>query len=156
MLKIIQNIGNKQSRKVTEEDMQTVRDLIRDIQRLCNKPLGPNNIRAEAIAHCQVDQSDPMRFFVLKDGTTYVNPHIIERIGKPIRNMEGCMSYANADAKLSTMRYKKLRIKCTVLKDPFCDPVDHRDLVVTGLLAFIMQHEIDHMNGKHIYDKMRK
>ena len=133
------------SRPVNKEDLPRVmRDSV-EMTRLCGKPLG---IRpgAYAIAHCQVTDDDPLRFFVLKSGEIYINPEIISRSGKPVRRPEGCMSFANL-RDVSVKRHEHIEVV-------FIDGIymRHDGGTFHGLIARIFQHEIDHFDGKNIYN----
>lgn len=152
-MKIIQNIGNKQSREVTAGDMQKIRALIPEMHQLCLEPLGNHKDGAFALAHCQVDQEDPLRFFVLNDGSCVINPKIIDRIGEPFRNEEGCMSFSECAALLGVQRYKKVRVSFIGLADADSEAEEQDDFLAEDLIALVFQHEVDHMNGKHIYSK---
>jgi len=156
MLKIIQKIKGKQSRKCTEADLPNIRALALEIKDLCGKPLLKCKGGALAIAHCQVDQNDPMRFFVMQDGSVVINPSIREYRGKPIRNNEGCMSFADCPVQIGVMRHKKIVVNCITLASPDAEEEERVGLEVTGTMAYVFQHEVDHMNGKHIFSNMIK
>ncbi len=148
---IIQNIGKKQSRKVLPEDMSRVRAAIPEMHALCLEPLGYFVNGAYALAHCQVDQDDPLRFFVLLDGTAVINPNIVERIGQTFRHEEGCMSHADTQCTLGVQRHKSIMVDFTGLESKDAEEDIVKDMKIEGLLALVFQHETDHMNGKHIY-----
>lgn len=150
-MKIIQRIGDKQSRSVMAKDIKKVRKLIPEMHKLCHEPLGFHTNGAYAIAHCQVDQEDPLRFFVLVDGTAVLNPTINKHLGETVRHAEGCMSDAHVSHLASIPRYKKLIVSFTGLEDADAEMEEVDHLTITGNLAFIFQHEVDHMNGKHVY-----
>lgn len=147
---IIQRIGKKQSRKVMPEDMARVRSLVPEIHKLCLEPLGTFTNGAYAIAHCQVDQDDPLRFFVLNDGTCVINPRITY-IGKPFRHTEGCMSACDVQALLGVQRYHSVDADFIGLSSHDSPEENQEGLRIEGLLALVFQHEVDHMNGKHIF-----
>lgn len=150
-MKIIQNIGKIQSRKVMAKDIQRVRDSITGMVALCHRPLGFHKDGAFALAHCQVNQEDPLRFFVLANGNTIINPVIHKHLGKTVRHQEGCMSYADTTTLIGIPRYKKIEVSFTGLESPTSEMDEVSHMTISGLLAFIFQHEVDHMNGKHIY-----
>jgi len=150
-MKLIQRIGNKQSRKVLEKDIAKIRKLIPDIHATCHEPIGFHKHGAMAITHCQVDQKDPMRFFVLVDGSTVINPVIKKYVGEIVRHEEGCMSYVDTNHLIGVDRYKKLIVSFTGLADADSELEEIECIPMTGDLAYIFQHEVDHMNGKHIY-----
>lgn len=148
---IIQNIGKKQSRHVTAGDMERVRALIPQMHALCLEPLGNHKDGAFALAHCQVDQEDPLRFFVLNDGSCVINPQIVEYIGPSFRNEEGCMSFADCQVLLGVQRHRKVRVNFIGLADHESEADEQDDFIAEDLMALIFQHETDHFNGNHIY-----
>lgn len=152
-MELIQKIGDKKSRKVLEKDIAEIRKLIPEIHAMCHVPIGFHGKGAMAISHCQVDQKDPMRFFVLVDGSTVINPTIKKCVGKIVRHDEGCMSYVDTTHLIGVDRYKKIIVSFTGLANADSELEEAECLPLTGDLAYIFQHEVDHMNGKHIYDK---
>jgi peptide deformylase len=75
-----------------------------------------------------------------------INPEIIKEYGKPKQKWEGCLSLDNVFAKAA--RYEKVRVK-------FMDEkgiVHEKDL--EGLLAHVLQHETDHVNGILFVDRI--
>ncbi len=133
---------SKSSRKV--EDIKDIKPLIEEMVELCKAPVGKKT-GGLALAHCQVDHDNPKRFFVFANGDVVINPVILAK-ALPTVSVEGCMSYPfRGDKKVKRH-----------------DIVDARYLnekgkeitkTVSGLDAFIFQHEIDHMNGLSVYTK---
>ncbi|OGQ23198.1 MAG: peptide deformylase [Deltaproteobacteria bacterium RIFCSPLOWO2_02_FULL_44_10] len=74
-----------------------------------------------------------------------INPEIIERKGE-IEWEEGCLSLPG----FLTMMKRSERVTCIYL-DP--QGKEHK-LQAEGLLAIIIQHEIDHLDGKLILDSV--
>ncbi len=75
----------------------------------------------------------------------FINPEILERSGE-IRETEGCLSFPGIEAMLT--RAEKVRVRYTDLKGRTVERS------VEGLEAKLFQHEIDHLNGELIIDKM--
>lgn len=109
-----------------------------------------------ALAAIQIDQ--PLRIIVIrsnfdnkKDRTfsVFINPEIIKAEGEVIEDYEGCLSVQDIYGKLP--RASKVRVKAL---NESGNPVRIR---ADGFLARVLQHEIDHLNGKvfvdHIKDK---
>ena len=71
--------------------------------------------------------------------------------GSRTQLVEGCLSYPNKQG-IKTKRYKGITVNCEVWndKDKILEKVTRR---VKGVEAIIIQHEIDHWNGKTIYTK---
>ncbi len=136
-MKIIQGKIKKISRKVTVSD--DISELIKEMVYLCYLPIGRYS-GGLAVAHCQVDNQDPMRFFVTKE-EVYVNPKILEKINK-VKTREGCLSF-------STRAEKKLhRYNIIVVQHGLDEKIE----TIEGKLAHVFQHEIEHFQGKDIYN----
>ena len=77
---------------------------------------------------------------------TLINPRIIRKYGKPEPMWEGCISGPDMYGK--TDRYKKVRLEW----------IDHKGIKHTetfeGLLAQIIQHEVDHLRGVLFVDRV--
>lgn len=131
----------KRSREV--EDLNGILAIADKMIPMCKSPLGRHSSGALAIAHCQVEREDPLRFFVTLDGEVIINP-TIESMSDPFHHMEGCMSFAFRGMK-KVRRYRDLTVRYTN-REGECVTED-----VDGLRACIFQHEIDHMNGKSIF-----
>ena len=93
---------------------------------------------------CVVDVTNP--FFLL-------NP-VVTKKEKEIIYKEGCLSIP--DKMITTKRYERIEVeadnvKGTMVYGPEKDNQGDNDLLV--LEAVCVQHEIDHLNGKTIYDR---
>lgn len=76
---------------------------------------------------------------------TLVNPQIIEQSGEEIRD-EGCLSFPNI--------YENVA-RPTKVKVAYQDENgDHHEYEAEGFLARIFSHEIDHLGGKLLIDKL--
>lgn len=72
-----------------------------------------------------------------------INPIIKVMFGGPDTMREGCLSRPGRQARVT--RSKKLRI---TFRDEFFNL--YEDVKFTGLTARVIQHEVDHLNGKFI------
>lgn len=144
-MKILQNIGDKVSREVEEKDMERMLTDAPEMVMLCHRPCGFHTNGAKTLAHCQVDQEDPLRFFVLDDGTIIYNP-IIHESQKLVNSDEGCMSFAHKTTLRRVQRHRELLVSYKSIPEG-----EHDKEYIERELAFIFQHEIDHMDGKHIW-----
>jgi len=79
--------------------------------------------------------------------TVFLNPEITKYEGPVERDFEGCLSITDVYGKVP--RYHKIRVKALDL--------DGRPFRVTaeGFLARVLQHEIDHTNGKVFIDHIK-
>jgi len=103
---------------------------------------------------------DAKRIFVIditKSGTerqagtnfmVFVNPEILESTGE-VNSEEGCLSFPGASAIIK--RASLVRVKCDY-------PIYHgeTELEAEGLLARVIQHEMDHLGGKTLIDHVGK
>ena len=82
----------------------------------------------------------------IKEFTALINPEIITGSGSIISEKEACLSVV--DYSSDVKRYEKVRV--TAL-DAGGTPLDFE---ATGILAIIMQHEIDHLDGILFIDRI--
>jgi len=78
-----------------------------------------------------------------------INPQIAETFGRKIGVWEGCLSAGTGDGIIfgRVPRFKKVRVK-------YLDESGvSREIILTGLPAHVIQHEIDHLNGEFFLDK---
>ena len=72
--------------------------------------------------------------------TVMINPVIVKRPGKIVTSIgEGCLSYPGL--RVDRKRHKRIIVEC------FDSNWKRVKLDARGQLAFIVQHEIDHLNG---------
>jgi peptide deformylase len=71
-----------------------------------------------------------------------VNPVIVRRSQEMVASREGCFSIDFGKTKFGTKRHREVAIE-------FKDRADQQhSIVLRGLSAFVIQHEIDHLDGK--------
>ena len=146
----------KKTRWVVASDLQRLCADGRDMATMCAIPRGKYT-SASAIAHSQIDNVDPLRFFVLPNGLVMINPVIVNHTKVPMFKREGCFSFPDKDERSLVPRYNKIVVmyQTLVRTDEVSDP--HIGNVITeemnGKAAEIFQHECDHLNGFSIYDE---
>lgn len=109
-----------------------------------------------ALAAIQIDQ--PYRIVIVRNNfedkqdktfSVFINPEIIKLEGELEDDYEGCLSVTDIYGKVP--RYNKIRLRAL---DENGQPIRVK---VSGFLARVFQHEIDHTNGimfvDHIKDK---
>lgn len=153
------------SKPVEKEDLEKIFDLSEGMCLFFHKKIGYYSGHY-AIAHPQVDNEKPLRFFVLntqaeamkefaeRGESVIINPVILRHSNYTIKKKEGCMSFANMPMK-EVDRWQKCEVDYNVLgfddnKNPIMSKRVKRQL--TGLQAEIFQHEIDHLDAKYIYE----
>lgn len=75
-----------------------------------------------------------------------INPEIVERFGEPTELDEGCLSLPEIWGK--TPRYPRVKVRGTTLDE------SEIEFEAEGLLAQVMQHEIDHLDGMVYLDRL--
>lgn len=75
-----------------------------------------------------------------------INPEIIQRVGEPIEVDEGCLSLPEIWSK--TPRYPKVVVRGLTVDG------ETSEFEAEGLLAQVMQHEIDHLDGLVYLDRL--
>jgi len=146
---------NIKSRWVTSADLPRVLADGIDMVALCSLPRGKYGGGA-AIASTQIEAKDPLRFFVLPNGTVIINPVIIDHTKANIERKEGCLSFPDYEMKENVLRYNKITVIYQTLEriDEKSDPHISKPITenLHGRVAHIFQHEVSHLNGSQIYD----
>lgn len=141
------------SRLVKDSDIDHVISEGKVMLELCRIPHGTYG-NANAIAHSQIEDKDPLRFFVTNNGLVIINPIIISHTKFPIDRLEGCMSYPSEPMK-SVSRFNKVTVRYQMLtKNSDDKPMISKPQEVTygGKIGEVFQHEVQHLNGVYIYD----
>jgi peptide deformylase len=108
-----------------------------------------------ALAAIQIDK--PYRLIIIKSDLeskenltfkAYINPEIVKLYGDIVEEYEGCLSVPDVYGKVP--RYNKARIKAMGLDGKTVS------VTVTGFLARIFQHEIEHTEGILFIDKIKE
>jgi peptide deformylase len=123
------------------EITDSIRNLILDLEQATNLP-GRAGVAAPQIGV-------NLRAFSYKvDGVVghLVNPAIVETFGDPELVDEGCLSLPEIWSK--TPRYPKVKVSGTTLEG------EQVNMEAEGLLAQVLQHEIDHLDGKVYLDRL--
>lgn len=140
---------SKTSREVTDADVPKLDALALVMHALCLTPHGCHD-GGYAVAHSQIDDQDPMRFFVTKELEVIVNPRVTGSTKVPCQKREGCLTFPDRQGTV-VPRFNKLTVEYWKFKEGRLEGPITEDL--KGLRAQIFQHEIDHMNAKYIFDK---
>jgi len=136
------------SREVQETDLIRLKKEVPQMINLLNNPES-GHLHGYALAHSQVCNADPLRFFVTETGVVVCNPRITRHTNQIISRKEGCLSFPYEPV-IMVGRYNK----CEVEYYEFIDGGLRGPIVsnFSGLDAEIFQHEISHMNGHYIYE----
>lgn len=119
-----------------------------EMVKLCFEKIGKYS-GGLAVAHCQITEKEPLRFFATRGGEIIINPVITRHtnIKKPHR--EGCLSYADRQETYPN-RWDKCEVEYFIINnEKEFIKVEEK---LTGIRAKVFQHEIDHFNSIYIYD----
>lgn len=89
------------------------------------------------------------RFFIAKNGEgflTVINPKILKTYKRVKKQFEGCLSIPNYWGEINRFS----RVKVSYQDETGKEHIE----TLTGLLAWIFQHEIDHLDGKLFPDRV--
>lgn len=149
---------NKKSRIVEDADVPRVIHDAKVMHEMCLVGRA-DYTTAYAIAHPQVNDEDPLRFYVTAEGHVVVNPVILHTTDMFMDQREGCMSFPEEPMK-TVIRFHKIHLRYQSItykeKDgvPMGEPTLSKPIVTQykGKIAQIIQHECQHLNGVNIYD----
>lgn len=132
------------SREVTDADYKRVVEEVSAMAELFAK--APNCV---ALAHPQVNDKDPLRLYVLRDGMAIINPRIERHSNYKVESVEGCMTFGG-EKPVTKMRYRKVEVSFQGFSQ---GKLTERQVAkLTGFMSFVAQHEIDHLDGIYCYD----
>lgn len=123
------------------EITDSIRNLILDLEQATDLP-GRAGVAAPQIGV-------NLRAFSYKvDGVIghLINPNLVETFGEPELVDEGCLSLPEIWSK--TPRYPRVKVSGTTLEG------EQVNIAAEGLLAQVLQHEIDHLDGKVYLDRL--
>lgn len=82
----------------------------------------------------------------VRDYTVLVNPHIVETEGEQLSEAEGCLSLPGVRADVK--RYEKVIVHAMTLEG------EEIEIEADDIISIILQHEIDHLDGKVFIDRI--
>ncbi len=140
----------KPSRNVTAEDIPTVLKEAPILGELCHTSVGVYD-GGNAVCHAQINDTDPLRFFVSSSGEIIVNPVIVKHTKTTVDSVEACTSFPEKPP-VTVQRYHKIVVQFQQLtaQKELSEP---RQEDFSGPESKVIQHECAHMNGHSIYDE---
>ena len=151
---------DKKSRSVTEKDADRVVAESTILYRLCFIPNGKYR-GAFAMHHSQIDDKDPLNFFVTAERKIVINPTITRHSNYFVDSKEACMSFPEED-QIMVKRWQKMEVEYVSI---MVDSIDKDKFKLSntiqeslsGFESFVFQHEFDHGGeGKLIYPLLTK
>ena len=144
----------KKSRKVTNEDLDRVVKDAPIMYQLCVTRVGLYT-GAYAVHHSQIDDQDPLDFFVTSGYGIIINPEVTKHSNYTRDSKEACVTFADKE-QIIVQRWQKMVVEYqTIMTDPQDKTKFKLSMVIeedmSGRQAVIFQHEICHGQGKYIY-----
>lgn len=145
---------SKKSRSVTETDVNRVVEESVVLYELCFTPVGLYK-GAFAVHHSQIDDKDPLNFFVSADKRIIINPTITRHSNYLVDSKEACLTFPEKE-QIVVPRWQKCEIDYVTI---MVDPKDNKKFKLSSVIkeklngpsAFIIQHEVNRGNGTYIY-----
>jgi len=137
------------SREVNDLDIEIIKKIAPAMIDFCKNPKG-NFKEILALAHCQVEEEEPLRFFVTNEDEIIINPEIIRHTKTTVKSEEGCVSFPNTKPVI-VERWNKCEVIYQTIENNKLSEFKKENL--SGQKAKMYQHEIQHFAGQNIYDK---
>lgn len=139
----------KKSRPVEEKDLYIVIEDAHKLYNLCHTKIGPIP-GSFAIHHSQIEDEDPMNFFVTADKEIVINPVITRHTKTTVEKVEGCVTFYDRYP-VKVQRYNKIEVEFSNLtSEGKIGPA--KKVGFSGREAQIFQHEIGHALAQYIYE----
>ena len=131
---------------ILRKKSQEVREVDEEIKKLAEEMLKVMYMNKGAgLAAPQVGVLKRIIVFDIGQGPeVYINPRILKKQGRA-KSLEGCLSLPKVS--LEIKRASKVRVEVLNKK------AEKKIFKAEGLRAFVLQHEIDHLNGILILDR---
>lgn len=153
-------ILRRTARRLSTEEIQSerVQQLIADIRHhLTSDPkygvgLAAPQVGVDMALSVIEIKPTPYRPESIRASLVIINPEIVETYGRRSQMWEGCMSYGTSTVDFpyaKALRYKKIRLR---YKD---EQGKQQEQDFDGLLAHVIQHETDHLNGVLFVDRVK-
>ena len=127
-------------------------DLISDAHIMYNLCFTKNELYngAFAIAHQQIDNKDPLRFYVTNEKDIIINSVIVRHTRHTVNSDEGCLSFP-IKKMIVVQRWHKCEVMASTLnkKGEITKPAL---LQLKGRDSFISQHEVGHFDCNYIFE----
>jgi peptide deformylase len=111
------------------------------IKRLENE-LRSSSVKGIGLSGIQI--GEPVQVCIIRSDISLnlINPEIVKKYDLSLFIQEGCLSFPNTF--ISTKRFAEVVVK---------DLLHPAGIILTGANAVVVQHEIDHIVGKTIFDR---
>lgn len=145
----LSKLGTKSRSLTGPLPLMYVRDLLQMVQQL------------QGVYLCGIQIGDPRRFTIpntavpeFKDFPVIYNPEILDQYD-PITTKEGCLSFPGLWISIPHYKFVKVRYRDGNWKEVTATFGDDDPATPAGILAQAVQHEILHMDGHVIHERMK-
>jgi peptide deformylase len=135
------------SKEVGEKDLPRVIVDAEIMLKLCSTPVGLYT-GGFAVAHQQITNKKPLRFFVMNTGDIIINPKIVQHTATTVDSQEGCLSFPD-NKMIIVQRWNKCKVEYQSLENNSLSDIIIKD--ISGRESFVFQHEIGHFDCNYIY-----
>ena len=145
---------DKKSREAVEKDVETIVADSVTLYQLCFTGNGLYQ-GAYAMHHSQINDTDPIDFFVTHKRDIFINPKIVKHSSYLKDSKEACMTFADRPQTIVS-RWQKITVTYqTIMVDPENEGKFKLSSVIevgmSGPESFVFQHEADHGQALYIY-----
>lgn len=134
--------GKAESVEITPELEELIEDMIETMYESDGVGLAAPQVGRSVRLIC-VDQTGPKERAELR---VYINPEIVERGEEMVESEEGCLSCPDLAVKVD--RHERVKVKALDREgNEVCVDAE-------GFLAIVLQHEIDHLDGVTLADRL--
>ena len=119
-----------------------------DMLRMCHERRGRMG-GAFAISHPQIERTDPLRFFVYKNGRIICNPKITRHTKTTVDSEEFCYTFFYMEKPGKVQRWNVIEV---LYQELINDKFVAKKEKITGKEARVWQHELDHLDGVYVYE----
>jgi peptide deformylase len=102
-----------------------------------------------ALSHQQVENEDPLTFFVLREGETIVNPKILNHTKTTVDSRELCLSFPYINREILKQRWNVIEVEYYGI---YGEGFTKKRKRLSGKESHVWQHEMDHFDCKYIFD----
>ena len=133
---------------MTEEDIERLIEDAHTMYNICNSKVGIYK-GFLAIAHPQITDEKPLRFFVTREKEIIVNPEITRHTETTIDSEEGCATFPNK-IPVIVQRHNKCEVRYQTLTND-SKLSEFKEESLSSLRSKMFQHEIDHLDATYIF-----
>lgn len=141
MIEIIKNKQTPRAGKYIDVENDDHKIIMEDVLNFLKTRPNLLGLAANQLSYFKIDRLE-FRFFCWQyrnSSGVIINPVIIEYIGAKYHSQEGCASWPHQI--IIAQRYREILVEYETMEG------EKKRSKISGLMAYVFQHEIDHLNG---------